>query len=50
MDAFQRGVGWVLTAALAAFLIAAWILTAPLFRGGTFLGDLYRKRFNPEMK
>jgi hypothetical protein len=46
--AFQRGAGYALTLAVAAFLIVAWILTAPFIRWGVSLGDYYRKRFHSE--
>jgi hypothetical protein len=48
-ETFQKGVGYVLTGALAACLILAWILTAPLFRWGVALSDYYRKRFQSEV-
>ena len=56
-DALQRllrfgfnATGYIVTAGLVLFLILAWILTAPLFRRGVYLGDLYRIRFDPKMK
>lgn len=36
-------VRYVLTAGLFGGLIVAWILTAPLFRCGVFLGDARRR-------
>jgi len=34
-----QAIGYVVTISLAAFLILAWILTAPLFRLGVCLSD-----------
>jgi hypothetical protein len=48
-ETLQKGVGYILTAALAACLILAWILTAPLLRWGVALSDYYRKRFHSEL-
>jgi len=52
-DAFQKFrhfgfqvVGYLTTVGLAAFLILAWILTAPFFRCGVYLSDLYHARLN----
>jgi len=41
---------YLITAGLAAFLIAAWVLTEPLFRAGIFLGDLFHSQRNLTMK
>jgi hypothetical protein len=42
--------GYVCTGGLAAFLILAWFLTAPLFHWLVYLGDLYHTRFNSKIK
>jgi len=34
---------FLLTGSLLAFLILAWLLTAPVFRCGSYLGDFCRK-------
>jgi hypothetical protein len=48
-ETLQKSVGYVLTVALAACLILAWVLTAPLLRWGVALSDYYRKWFDPEI-
>ncbi len=37
--------GYIVTVGLLAGLILAWLLTAPLLRGGDYLSNLNRKRF-----
>ena len=45
-----RASGYAVSISLLAGLILAWLLTAPLFRCGVYLSELYRKRFAGEMK
>jgi hypothetical protein len=39
----QKGVGYVLTMAMAVVLVGAWILTEPLFEWLVYWGEVYRK-------
>jgi hypothetical protein len=48
IGAFQRVIGYVLTAGVVACLILAWMMTAPLLRCGVYLSDLYRRRIQSE--
>jgi hypothetical protein len=41
-------VGYLATIGLVAFLVLAWILTAPFMRCGVYLSDLYHTRLNPK--
>jgi hypothetical protein len=49
-DTIQKGVGYTLTFAVAACLILAWVLTAPLLRWGVLLTDYYRQRSQPQIR
>jgi hypothetical protein len=41
-------VGYLTTVGLVAFLVLAWMLTAPFIRCGVYLSDLYHTRLNPK--
>jgi len=45
-----RAIGYIVTIGLAACLILAWVLTAPLIRCGVYLSDRYHARFEPKMQ
>ena len=45
-----RAIGYIVTFGLAACLILAWILSAPLIRCGVYLSDRYHARFEPKMQ
>jgi len=44
-----QAVRYVFTGGMVAFLLLAWVLTAPLFRCGIWLGDYWR-RAKPKAK
>jgi hypothetical protein len=44
-ETFQKGVSIALTMLLAAFLVLAWVVTAPLVQWCVMLSDYYRERF-----
>ena len=50
IGAMQKGVGYILTVAVAVCLIVAWILTAPLLRWGVWWGDFFRRHFHSGAK
>ena len=38
-----QAIRYVFTGGMVAFLLLAWVLTAPLFRCGIWLGDYWRR-------
>jgi low affinity Fe/Cu permease len=50
MNRVTSAMGCILTLVVAAGLVLAWIVTAPLFNWGVCLRDSYRSRFDSKIK